>query len=92
MAFVMLNFEVDDYDAWKPMFDADPAGRKQSAKGHQIFRATDNPNHVFIGTEFGSVDDAKAFRERLLASGALENARVIHVQPTVTELADAATY
>jgi hypothetical protein len=88
----MLNFEVDDYDAWKPMFDADPAGRKQSAKGHQIFRAADNPNHVFIGAEFASVDDAKAFRERLLASGALDNARVIHVQPTVTELADAATY
>jgi hypothetical protein len=92
MAFVMLNLEVDDYDAWKPMFDADPAGRKQSAKGHQIFRAADNPNHVFIGTEFASADDARAFRERLLASGALDNARVIHVQPTVTELADAATY
>jgi hypothetical protein len=92
MAFVMLNFEVDDYGAWKQMFDGDPAGRKQSAKGHQIFRADDNPNHLFLGTEFASVDDAKAFRERLLASGALNNARVIHVQPTVTELADAATY
>lgn len=92
MAFVMINFEVDDYDTWKTMFDSDPAGRRQSAKGHQIFRATDNPNHVFIGTEFASVDDAKAFRERLLASGALDNVSVINVQPTVTELADAATY
>jgi len=92
MAFVMTNFEVDDFDAWKQMFDSDPAGRKRAAKGHQIFRAADNPNHVFIGTEFASVDEASAFRERLLASGVLNNARVVHVQPTVTELADAATY
>ena len=92
MAFVMLNFEVDDFDAWKQMFDADPAGRKQAAKGHQIFREAEDPNHVFVGVEFGSASEAKAFRERLIASGALYNARLVHVQPTVTELADAATY
>jgi hypothetical protein len=92
MAFVMTNFEVDDFGTWKQGFDSDPAGRKQSAKGHQIFRAGDNPNHVFIGTEFASVDDANAFRDRLIASGVLNNARVIHVQPTVTELADSTTY
>jgi hypothetical protein len=92
MAFVMTNFEVADFDSWKQTFDADPAGRRQAAKGHQIFRAEGNPNHVFIGTEFDSVEDAKSFRERLLASGALENAQMIHVPPTVTELADAQTY
>ena len=92
MAFVMTNFEVDDFDTWKQRFDSDPAGRKQVAKGHQIYRAADNPNHVFVGTEFASVEDAEAFRERLMTSGVLNDARVIHVQPTVTELADAATY
>ncbi|HWX98210.1 MAG TPA: hypothetical protein VNZ01_15310 [Solirubrobacteraceae bacterium] len=92
MAFVMTNFEVDDFDTWKQMFDSDPAGRKQAARGHQIFQATDNPNHLFIGTEFASVDDANAFRDRLMASGALDNVRVMHVRPTVTELVDAATY
>ena len=92
MAFVMTNIEVDDFDAWKQTFDSDPAGRRQVAKGHQVFRAADNPNHVFIGTEFESVEGAKAFRERLLSSGALSNARAVVVEPTVTELADAATY
>ena len=92
MAFVMLNFEVEEFDTWKQLFDEDPAGRKESAKGHQIFRAADNPNHLFIGVEFASAGDAKQFRERLIASGALSNAREVHVQPTVTELADAATY
>jgi heme-degrading monooxygenase HmoA len=91
MAFVMTNFEADDFESWKQMFDSDPVGRKQTAKGHQIFRSVENPNHVFVGTEFESVEDAKAFRERLLASDALANGTV-HVQPTVTELADAATY
>jgi len=91
MAFVMTNFEAEDFDSWKRLFDSDPVGRKQAAKGHQIFRAVDNPNHLFIGTEFESVDDAKAFRERLLASEALD-AGVVRVEPTVTELADAATY
>jgi hypothetical protein len=91
MAFVMTNFEANDFDEWKRMFDSDPVGRKQTAKGHQIFRAVDNPNHLFVGTEFESVDDAKAFRERLLASEALD-AGVVRVEPTVTELADTATY
>ena len=30
MAIVLIHFEVDDYDAWKPSFDRDPAGRAES--------------------------------------------------------------
>ena len=33
MTFMVLNLQTEDYDAWKPMFDSDPAGRKQAAKG-----------------------------------------------------------
>ena len=29
---MLLNIEVDDYDTWKPMFDEDPAGRRQSER------------------------------------------------------------
>ncbi len=25
MAIMLMHFEVDDYDAWKPLFDEDPA-------------------------------------------------------------------
>ena len=73
------------------MFDSDPAGRKQSAKGHQIYRSVDTPSEVFIGVEFGSVEEAKAFRERLLASSALDNVTV-KIEPTVVEVADEAKY
>ena len=67
MAYLLAHFELDDYDAWKSgRFDQDPAGRAQSgAKRHQLFRAVDDGNQVFIGLEFPSADEASAFRERL---------------------------
>jgi hypothetical protein len=91
MAFILSHFDVGDYDNWKQMFDSDPAGRKQAATGHQIFRSLDDPSLVFIGVEFASADEAKSFRERLLASGALDNVTV-KTEPTVVELADEQAY
>jgi hypothetical protein len=91
MAFIFGNFDVGDYERWKEMFDSDPAGRKEAGKGHQIYRSVDNPGEVFVGVEFESADDAKAFRDRLLASGALDNVNV-KGEPTVVELADQAEY
>ena len=94
MALVVLNFEVDDYDAWKPMFDEDPAGRREGgATGHVVSRAVDNPNEVFIRVEFPSVEQAKEFRERLVSSGALERAGMrMKSGPTVADVDDATTY
>ena len=94
MAIMLLHFEVNDYDAWKPLFDQDPAGRAESgATSHKISRAVDNPNETFIRVEFPSVDQAKAFREKLLASGALERGGMrIKSGPTVAEVADEQTY
>jgi hypothetical protein len=91
MASMLGHFDVGDYDQWKQMFDSDPAGRRQAAKGHRIFRSVDNPSEVFVGLEFASVDDAKSFRERLLASGVLDNISV-KTPPTVVEEADTASY
>jgi hypothetical protein len=95
VAFMLLHFEVDDYDAWKPFFDQDPVGRAEAgATSHKIARSVDNPNEVFIRLEFPSVDQAKAFRERLVSSGALERGgmRVKNGSPTVAEPADEHTY
>jgi hypothetical protein len=93
LAIMLMHFETDDYDAWKPMFDADPAGRKQSATSHSISRSVDNPNAVFIRLEFPSVEAAKEFRERLLASGVLERSGMnLKIGPTVAEVAETVTY
>ena len=94
MAIVVLNFEIDDYDAWKLMFDEDPAGRRESgANGYVVSRAVDNPNEVFIRVDFPSVEQAKTFRERLIASGAVERGGMrMKSGPTVAEVEDATTY
>jgi hypothetical protein len=93
VAFTVLNFETDDYDAWKSMFDSDPAGRKQSGTGHTVSRNADNPNDVFVRVDFASVDDARAFRDRLLASGALDRAgTTLKMGPTVIDPVESVTY
>ena len=94
MAMMLLNIEVDDYDAWKPMFDSDPADRRHSgATSYMISRAVDNPNDVFIRLEFPSVDQAKAFRQKLVDSGALDRAGTkVKDGPVVVEVAETVTF
>jgi hypothetical protein len=91
MAFILGRFEVGDYETWKERFDSDPAGRKQTAKGHRILRNADNPSEVFVQVEFSSTEDARSFRDRLLSSGALDNVTV-KTEPTVAEEEEAASY
>jgi hypothetical protein len=91
MAYILGRFEVGDYDQWKQMFDSDPGGRKDAGKGHVIYQNASNPNDVFVGVKFDSADDASAFREKLLASGALDNL-TIQTEPTVVEEAEAVEY
>jgi hypothetical protein len=91
VAFRVHHLEVDDFDSWKSLFDSDPAGRKQAAKGHVMLRGVDNPNEVFTRVEFGSVEDANSFRERLLASGALDRTTVL-TPPTVVDPVENITY
>ena len=91
MAFLVHHLRVDDFDTWKPFFDEDPVGRKQAAKGHIMLRGVDNPNEIFTRVEFDSVQSAKSFRDRLLASGALDSTTVL-TPPTVVELVENITY
>jgi hypothetical protein len=72
MAYILTRINVGDYEQWKPMFDQDTPGARAEAKGHRILRNADQPNEVFVMVEFGSDDEAKAGREKLLASGVLD--------------------
>ena len=72
MAFILTRINVGDYDTWKPQFDKDAPGARQAAKGHRIFRSVDDPGEIVVLVEFASSDEAKAGRERLLASGVLD--------------------
>jgi len=91
---ILVHFEVDDYDAWKSLFDEDPAGRVEAgATSYRVFRAVDNPNEAFIRVTFPTVDQAKAFREKLFDSGVMERGGMrLKSGPTVAEVADERTY
>ena len=86
-----VHLEVADFDEWKKLFDADPGGRRQIAKGHILSRGVDNPNEVFVRSEFASVEDAKKFRQQLMDSGAL-NDLTVKTKPTVVEVVEQETY
>jgi hypothetical protein len=87
MAFVMTRINVGDYDTWKPMFDQDQPHARAASKGWRVFRNVDEPGEVFIQVEFGSVEEAKEAREKLLASGVLDRFSDKSV-PRVVEVAD----
>ncbi|HMJ95956.1 MAG TPA: hypothetical protein VK486_08895 [Thermoleophilaceae bacterium] len=72
MSFILTRINVGDYDRWKPMFDQDTPGARADAKGHRVFQNADEPGEVFILVEFGSADDARSGRDKLLASGVLD--------------------
>ena len=91
MVAMVLNLEVADYDEWKKLFDSDPGGHKGIATGHTVSRNVENPNDVFIRTEYASFEDAKKVRKQLMDSGALSNFTV-KTPPTIVETADQASY
>ncbi len=88
---MLTSIQVEDYDAWKPMFDSDPAEARKAAKGHRILRSVEEPNELFLQVEFASSDDANSAREQLLASGILDRVTV-KAGPIVAEEAETVAY
>lgn len=91
MAFIVTRLNVGNYDMWKTMFDKDEPGARSAAKGHRIFRSVEEPGEVLTLIEFASTEDAKAGRERLLASGVLDRFPNKDL-PKVGEEAEAVAY
>jgi hypothetical protein len=91
MTYMLSRIAVEDYDAWKEMFDAGRDSVRSSAKGHRILRSVDDPGELFIQVEFQTADDARAARESLLASGALDRVTV-KTAPSIAETAEQVDY
>ena len=91
MSYMLTRIHVDEYDAWKPVFDSDPAGARKEAKGHRILRSAEDPNELFIQVEFASAEKAAAARERLVSSGVLERVSVT-AGPALAEEAETVAY
>lgn len=91
MPYMLTRIHVDDYDAWKPVFDSDPPSARTKAKGHRILRSLEDPDQLFIQVEFNSPGDAIAARDRLVASGVLDRV-TLEAGPTLAEEAESVTY
>jgi len=62
MVTVIVRHRVKDYDAWKPVFDDHgDVRRKHGSLGHQLYRATDDPNMVIVVNHFRDAAGAQAF-------------------------------
>ena len=72
MACILTRINVGDYERWKPMFDQDTPGTRAEATSHRVLRNADDPNEVFVMVEYATADEARAGREKLLASGVLD--------------------
>lgn len=67
-AQIRMRYELDDYDAWRQVFDRDPLDRKGSGvRSYRISRDVENESAVLVDLDFGSVDEAAAFLARLRA-------------------------
>jgi hypothetical protein len=91
MAIILTRINVGDYERWKPMFDQDAPGARAGAKGHRLLRNADDPDEVFIMVEFASADEARAGREKLVASGVLDRFED-RTDPKVLEEAEQVSY
>ena len=91
MTYMLTRIQVDDYDAWKPVFDSDPPGARKNATGHRVLRSVENPNEVFVQVSFATTEEAESARERLLASGVLDRVNV-QAGPTIASEAETVEY
>lgn len=89
-ASIAARVRVDDFDAWKALFDQDMPNAREKALGWTLHRGTEDPNEVFIRVDFTSVEDATTARDRVLASGVLDRIPD-HTGPVVIQQAESKT-
>jgi len=62
MVAVIVRHKVNDFDAWKQVFDEHGAVRRShGALGHQLYRGATDPQEVVIVNTFKDAAGAQAF-------------------------------
>lgn len=94
MITFVVHHVVEDYDRWKPVFDAHEAVRRgHGAVEHRVYRNTAEPNRVVVHSDFPSVDAAESFGADPSLAEALANAGIVGEPGTVlVEMADRKSY
>jgi quinol monooxygenase YgiN len=64
MQFVLIIHEVADYPAWKRVFDAAAAIRKEAGeRSYQVLKYESDPNRIVHFSAWSSLSAARAFFE-----------------------------
>ncbi len=89
MAKLIVHHKVQDYAAWRKVFDNHATSRREfGSTGAQVFTSASDPNDVTAIMDWPSVDAAKAFATSSSLKEAMKNAGVIS-QPDVMFLVEA---
>jgi quinol monooxygenase YgiN len=64
MEYVLIIHEVEDYKAWKTIFDDAAVIRKHAGElSYQVLKSDDNANKIVHFSKWASTADARAFFE-----------------------------
>jgi len=83
MAHLLIRHKVEDYSAWKKVFDGFIDTRRTSGeKSYQLFHPDDDPNNLVALFEWDTLNNAKKFVNGQELKEAMGNAGVVE-QPEV---------
>ncbi len=89
MATLIVHHKVQNYSAWRKIFDEDAARRKEyGSTRFQVLKSASDPNDLTVIMDWPSVDAAKAFVTSPSLKEAMKNAGVIS-QPEISFLVEA---
>ena len=78
MTYVQVRHKVQDYSAWKTIFDGATKMRKASGeKSYQVWNTENDPNNLFLLFEWDNIANAKKFLGSTELKTAMKKAGVI---------------
>jgi heme-degrading monooxygenase HmoA len=89
MAKLLVHHKVQDYSAWRRIFDENDQRRKEyGSTGFQVLKSVSDPNDLTVITDWPSVEAANSFATSDSLKEAMKNAGVTS-QPEVMYLVEA---
>ncbi len=77
MAYMLVRHDVQDYEAWKSVFDSvADLRRRNGEKSYQILRQENSPNKLVALFEWDSLDNAHKYAASAELKEAMERAGV----------------
>ena len=89
MAKLLVHHKVQDYDAWRKVFDESTLTRTRfGSTGQQVYRSPGDPNDLTVLTDWHDISQARAYSQSNELRDAMKDAGVIS-QPDVMYLDEA---